>query len=77
MSMLCSLFYCSVVFYMICWLLCSGALSGVNESNVKPSMDESTSALDVATEKKIVGEIKGAPGEEIWTGDVSRKVFVE
>ena len=27
--------------------------------------------------KKIQGELKGESGKEIWTGDVSRKVFIE
>ena len=27
--------------------------------------------------KKIQGELKGEAGKEIWTGDVSRKVFIE
>jgi len=54
----------------------SNGNSNSGESVKQDITNEIRKSID-SLRKKIVGEIKGAPGEEIWTGDVSRKVFVE
>lgn len=43
------------------------------KSNITNSIRDDIKSL----QRKIVGELKGEPGKEIWTGDVSRKVFIE
>ena len=61
--------------------LCGDSVGGDGSSNsgesVKTNITNSIRDDIKSLQRKIVGELKGEPGKEIWTGDVSRKVFIE